>query len=785
MAKKKSQHRNIIPPGMPQATPAEMQALFKELGVPVGDPAAMALLAKLAQQSGMKIGELFEAILPGVTDLVEPPQRGKAASKSQPAKRSRRKTSKPDVDNLLEAALSAGSPAKKIELLENVVAVAKDQLGSTFEKSVGHFWGIAKTRPYMTASLELAEAYLEVGEHEKAIVRMEEMLTLNPNDNQGVRWLLLEWYCNMNWVEKAWGLLEKYQDDASPFMAMTHVCLEFQKTGPTEQLKSRLQEIIEFNPDLVPTLLSPESVEPRFDEAFESGSLEEATSYCRRFRSLWKATPGALPWLSSVAPEMMPEEPEFTLDEIKQTVQDVLNDASSRPSKKREIWYCDIEVLDDDSNHVDGEVDWSENEGSPNWLMTLINVDDSDAIRIGPGGFPLSLESVLFELGMAMTEPEIGDPRRPGIVQFNDSTLASRIKDRLKPIRVTVEAVDEMPGIIQFLRRQRLNPAAGPFPLNQILELPAGEEEVWEMDWRPIDAWVPDPETQEPIQPWVILVGAPDQGFILAQQVSHVLPTTDMLGTVLAEAILNPMQSEPARPSRLVVRQLSHRLELLSIADSIGCEIAVAECEMLEQVHRSMQSQEAGNGPKLAALIQQPGMTPEIIGDFFAASAAYFESRIYTRTRPETIVEVSCPEILPGKRTCVTMGQMGQEIGIMIFDNPRIVKALFQSRHDRPEDAMTTMTGIGYSVDTRDRLHPADVAASERFGWPVPSPETWPSIYHISEGKLRTVTAAELQFTTIAIHATLQTLTASKPALELTIRLHDQTVKVKTKKSTV
>ena len=92
------------------------------------------------------------------------------------------------------------------------------------------------------------------------------------------------------------------------------------------------------------------------------------------------------------------------------------------------------------------------------------------------------------------------------------------------------------------------------------------------------------------------------------------------------------------------------------------------------------------------------------------------------------------------------------------------------------------VNGMSYSIDTQDTLHPADVAAADQFGWPVPSSETWPSLYYIESGKPRSVNAEELRFATVAMQVTLRMLSGNEKSKELEISLHDRTVKTSARK---
>jgi hypothetical protein len=63
-----------------------------------------------------------------------------------------------------------------------------------FEESVGHFWGIVSTRPYMQSRYALVESLLLIKGQwhpvEEAHDHIKDMLRLSRSDNGGVRSLL-------------------------------------------------------------------------------------------------------------------------------------------------------------------------------------------------------------------------------------------------------------------------------------------------------------------------------------------------------------------------------------------------------------------------------------------------------------------------------------------------------------------------------------------------------------------------------------------------------------------
>jgi tetratricopeptide (TPR) repeat protein len=59
-----------------------------------------------------------------------------------------------------------------------------------FKEYAGHFWGFLETRPYMRARAGLASTLVQLGDVEGALAHYRDMLKLNPNDNQGIRYVL-------------------------------------------------------------------------------------------------------------------------------------------------------------------------------------------------------------------------------------------------------------------------------------------------------------------------------------------------------------------------------------------------------------------------------------------------------------------------------------------------------------------------------------------------------------------------------------------------------------------
>jgi tetratricopeptide (TPR) repeat protein len=167
-----------------------------------------------------------------------------------------------------------------------------------FTEDLGHFWGVLETRPYMRARHGLAETLWELGEREEAIAHYRDMLRLNPNDNQGIRYLLAACLVAKGDDAGLAELLDAYEDEGSTCWCYTRALLAFRTSGAGEPADALLAEAM-TSYAYVPPYLVGEKKPPRQPPAFLTwGGEDEAAEYARDFGAGWRATPGALEWLA-------------------------------------------------------------------------------------------------------------------------------------------------------------------------------------------------------------------------------------------------------------------------------------------------------------------------------------------------------------------------------------------------------------------------------------------------------------------------------------------------------
>ncbi len=201
---------------------------------------------------------------------------------------------------VLLAEETARKPQEARDLYQKGVEAGERAIGAeTFEESVGHFWGIVETRPYMRAREGLASVLWHMGEHQAAIEHLTEMLRLNPGDNQGLRYTLMQWLVETGANEQVSQLLEQYPDDGAAAWVYTQALWRFQQEGASDAANDALNDALTMNRFVPAYLLGQKRLPQRLPEYVGMGDDNEAIAYAVDGLSAWHTIPGAVDWLAS------------------------------------------------------------------------------------------------------------------------------------------------------------------------------------------------------------------------------------------------------------------------------------------------------------------------------------------------------------------------------------------------------------------------------------------------------------------------------------------------------
>jgi tetratricopeptide (TPR) repeat protein len=344
------------------------------------------------------------------------------------------------ADAYVLLAENASSHKEALDLYRQGVAAGERALGPrAFQEGVGHFWGILETRPYMRAREGLAMSLWTGGQREEAAQHLQEMLRLNPNDNQGVRYALAGFLLGLDRDADLAPHLEQHADDVMASWAYTRALLAFRQHGDTPEARRLLGVALKKNKH-VPAYLMGEKHPPSGPPGYWSpGQESEALEYIRGFLVGWKSTPGAVAWLRANVQggkkEAEAPRPKGPLSFIKKWLVEHL-------PQEEDDWQADFRQL-------------------PGWIQVGGQKVRPWAILVASQSHDLVLAhdmakeeppaALLWDTVVtAMRQPAAGESHRPTVLQVRPGEPWDSLRSAFEDIGVSLEATEEL-GLMDTL----------------------------------------------------------------------------------------------------------------------------------------------------------------------------------------------------------------------------------------------------------------------------------------------------------------------------------------------
>lgn len=188
-------------------------------------------------------------------------------------------------------------PHTAILYFKNGIEISKRIYAKThFKDGIGNFWMIHETRAFMSCMHGYADCLKNMGKFHDAVSVYEEMIRLNPNDNQGVRDQLLLYLIRINDFNKFRKYDKMYKDDFGAFALFNRALFAFKTQGSTTTSNEILQRATESNKFVIPRLIK-KTIADEFPESYGIGDENEAIYYCYFAHQIWHETSGAINWI--------------------------------------------------------------------------------------------------------------------------------------------------------------------------------------------------------------------------------------------------------------------------------------------------------------------------------------------------------------------------------------------------------------------------------------------------------------------------------------------------------
>ncbi len=160
------------------------------------------------------------------------------------------------------------------------------------------FGGFHETRPYMRAKERYADALLNSERIEEATDQYTEMIELNPDDNQGIRYRYAALLISQNRFEDYEKLYKQY-DESSAQLLFNHAIYLFKKEGNSKKANATLLKAHEENIHVVSFLTGKKGMPRSMPSHYSWGDPSEAVIYLLESLFLWAETEGAIEWVKA------------------------------------------------------------------------------------------------------------------------------------------------------------------------------------------------------------------------------------------------------------------------------------------------------------------------------------------------------------------------------------------------------------------------------------------------------------------------------------------------------
>jgi len=192
------------------------------------------------------------------------------------------------------------SDRERLEKLEELLDIATDQLGEDyFKEEKGHFWGVVTSRPYMRARAAVVDMLTDGGRKREAIEHCIDMLKLNPNDNQGMRDILLALLLEEDELEAAGKLLKKFSKDSLAVFTWGRVLHSFLSGNP-KKAKTAYKKAHAKNQHMRDYFTGKKRLPTKSFDYYSPGSKEEAVICHSILKDAWQSHPEAIEWLKII-----------------------------------------------------------------------------------------------------------------------------------------------------------------------------------------------------------------------------------------------------------------------------------------------------------------------------------------------------------------------------------------------------------------------------------------------------------------------------------------------------
>ncbi|GAC1470366.1 MAG: hypothetical protein NVSMB9_15410 [Isosphaeraceae bacterium] len=325
----------------------------------------------------------------------------------------------------------------------------------------GQFWSLLETRPYMRARHGLAQTLWILGRRGEAVEHYQDMLRLNPNDHQGIRYNLAACLIEMARDEELEALLSRYEKDASVSWLYSAALLAYRREGDSPRARKLLAAGRKKNPFVPDYITGRELLPSRMPETLGSGTPDEAVDYAVGFLNGWRTTTGAMAWLRKTTAN--PRLKTSKKAKVKGPTSAVKTRIRRLPQPFDAVWQVETRQLPV----------WMSVEGENVRPWIVLVISQSDELILGQDVLaePPTTELLWDKLIEAMESPAMGDPHRPARVEVRPGDLWDALSPHLDDLEIQRDVTEQL-ELVDNILEKLVEHVCGRAPGPGLLDMP-------------------------------------------------------------------------------------------------------------------------------------------------------------------------------------------------------------------------------------------------------------------------------------------------------------------------
>lgn len=203
-----------------------------------------------------------------------------------------------DIELFEDYVIDDDNPLETIEDYQRAIDLFRSTKGEKyFEENKGYFWGMLESRPFMMHLLEQAMLLWDAGQRDRAVSQLQYLLELNPNDNQGVRYVLMNRLLELDRLDEAQELFDFYDEEYSADWLFSKLLLSIKSNEDKDIIEELYEEAVEENEFIIPFLLGKKKIPTVLPSYYSPGDENEAIIYVDLAQMAWKKNKKAIKML--------------------------------------------------------------------------------------------------------------------------------------------------------------------------------------------------------------------------------------------------------------------------------------------------------------------------------------------------------------------------------------------------------------------------------------------------------------------------------------------------------